>query len=68
MPILTSPQHSEYLSVREVAVMLGCTTRTIWKLSAAGRFPQPVRLTPRLPRWKRSAVEDHMAALAESCS
>lgn len=58
----TNPK--EYLSVRDVAELLGCTTRTIWRLAASGQFPRPVRLTPRLPRWRRADVDAHLAALA----
>ncbi len=57
-------ESSEYLSVRQVAALLGVTTRTIWKLSAARQFPAPVRLTPRLPRWKRAEIDAHIEALA----
>ena len=61
-PLSKTP--AEYLSVRQVAELLGVTTRTIWKLSAARKFPAPVRLTPRLPRWKRAEIDAHIAALS----
>jgi predicted DNA-binding transcriptional regulator AlpA len=64
MKNLRSDGTGDFLSVRLVATMLGCTPRTIWKLCATGRFPPPIYLTPRLPRWRRSDVEDHMTALS----
>lgn len=64
---MTLPQYhppGEFLKVREVASMLGCSPRTVWKLTAAGKFPAPVRLTPRLPRWNKNLIEIHLTALA----
>ena len=61
-------ESSEYLSVRQVADLLGVTTRTIWKLSAAKQFPAPVRLTPRLPRWKRAEIDAHIELLVTTAN
>ncbi|MGC9261889.1 MAG: helix-turn-helix transcriptional regulator, partial [Phycisphaerae bacterium] len=60
------PPTGEYMSVHQAAAMLGCTARTIWKLAAAGKFPKPVRITPRLPRWKKTEIESHLASLADA--
>ncbi len=43
------------LTVEEVARELRVSKRTIWKLTRAGSFPQPVRIAG-LTRWKRADV------------
>lgn len=47
------------LSVGEVAEMLGVSSRHVWKLTAMGKLPQPIRLG-RSARWLR---DDLLAAL-----
>ena len=61
-----APQQSaEYLAVRHVAAMLGVSIRTVWTMTSIGTLPKPVYLTPRCPRWIRSAVVDRIAQLAD---
>ena len=36
------------LDVREVAQVLGIAVRTVWRLSATGELPQPVRIGARV--------------------
>lgn len=43
-----------------VAGMLSMSIRTVWRLTAAGTLPQPVRYNRKLVRWKRA---DLLAAL-----
>ena len=43
------------LTVREVANRLGVSSRQIWKLTASGRLPAPVRLA-RSVRWRESDI------------
>jgi len=38
------------LSASELARVLGTSTRTVWRLLAAGRLPHPLRVGTR-PRW-----------------
>jgi excisionase family DNA binding protein len=45
------------LSVCEVAERLGVSTRQVWKLTASGRLPAPVRLA-RSVRWRESDISD----------
>lgn len=45
------------LNVRQVAGMTGLGQRTVWKLSAAGRMPRPVRIG-RAVRWRRDDLID----------
>ena len=44
------------LDVKQVAELLNIGVSTVWALVKEGRFPEPIRLTSRCSRWKRSAV------------
>ena len=44
------------LTVHDVAGMLSCSARTIYRLNDAGRMPKPVRLGS-LVRWPRAIIE-----------
>lgn len=46
----------ELLTVREVAALLGCSPRHVYRLSADGRMPAPVSLGA-LVRWNRNSVQ-----------
>jgi len=56
---------TEYLNVKQVAVILGVSTRTAWRLVASGRLPKPVYLGAKSPRWERGKLEAHIAALGK---
>lgn len=45
------------LDVRQVANLLGCSTRHVCRLSEAGLMPSPVRLGKVLIRYRRDAIE-----------
>ena len=45
--------------------MLGISTRLVWKLTAAGKFPQPIRPTPKLPRWRKADIDAYVGDLAD---
>ena len=45
------------LTVGDVARMLCCSARTIYRLTDSGRMPQPVRLGA-LIRWPRQTIEN----------
>jgi excisionase family DNA binding protein len=49
------------LTVHEVARMLKCSARTVYRLADGGHMPRPVKLNT-LVRWSRSAVESWIAA------
>ncbi len=53
------------LSVSDTAKMLGISTRLVWKLTAAGKFPQPIRPTPKLPRWRKADIDAYVGDLAD---
>jgi excisionase family DNA binding protein len=54
------------LDVQQVADLLNCSTRHVYRLADAGRMPQPVRLGA-LVRWPRHAIEDWIAAGCKPC-
>lgn len=47
---------SALMDVEQVAAMLRCSTRHIYRLSDAGRMPRPLKLGA-LVRWNRTEVE-----------
>jgi len=54
------------LDVQAVAVMVGCSSRNIYRLSDGGRMPRPVRIG-RLVRWRTADIEAWIAAGCPSC-
>jgi len=60
-----SPQGG-MLNVDDVAKMLRCSTRTVYRLADAGRMPRPVKLRA-LIRWPRDQVESWIADGCPSC-
>ena len=48
---------STFLSDTQLAARYGTHRGTIWRWVQAGRFPEPVKLTPGCTRWKSSDVE-----------
>lgn len=55
---------AELLDVRNIAALLGgCSTRHVYRLSDAGFMPRPVRLG-NLVRWRRAEV---LAWIADGC-
>lgn len=44
------------LDVKQVAELLNIGVSTVWALVKEGRFPEPIRLTSRCSRWKRSDI------------
>jgi excisionase family DNA binding protein len=49
------------LTVHDVARMLNCSARTVYRLTDAGKMPRPVKLGA-LVRWPREVVEQWIAA------
>lgn len=52
---------SELLNVREVAKTLGVCARLVWKMSASGQAPKPVRLG-RCVRWRVGELREWIEA------
>lgn len=51
------------LDVRAVAALLGCSPRTVYRLSDSGRMPRPLKVGA-LVRWRRSDV---LAWIMDGC-
>jgi excisionase family DNA binding protein len=68
--ILTAPPDPAappaLLDVEQVAALLNCSTRHVYRLADAGRMPAPVRLGA-LVRWRRRSIEDWIAGGCRSC-
>lgn len=54
---LKDPNGRLALSATEVACLLGIARSQVFKLVAAGRFPKPIRLGRKNPRWLVSDLE-----------
>jgi len=48
------------LTVHDVARMLSCSARTVYRLTDSGRVPRPVKLGA-LVRWPREVIEHWIA-------
>ena len=60
-PVRSAESPAKLIDVRNVAELLGCSIRHVYRLSDAGRMPAPVKLGT-LIRWSRIAIEDWIAA------
>jgi excisionase family DNA binding protein len=54
----------ELLTSQQVAERLAVSVRTLWRLVAAGKFPQPVRYNRKLVRWKSADVTRYIDSLS----
>ncbi len=54
------------LTVHDVARMLNCSARTVYRLTDTGRMPKPVKLGA-LIRWPRETVTHWIAADCPAC-
>jgi len=58
---VSPPQESAtMLTVHDVARMLSCSARTVYRLTDSGRVPRPVKLGS-LVRWPRETIEQWIA-------
>jgi excisionase family DNA binding protein len=53
------------VNVREVARLLNCSTRHVFRLTDAGHLPSPVRLGA-LVRWRKTDVDQWIAGGCQS--
>ena len=53
----------ELMTSQQVAERLAVSVRTLWRLVAAGKFPQPVRYNRKLVRWKTTDVSRYIETL-----
>jgi predicted DNA-binding transcriptional regulator AlpA len=52
------------LTAKQVAWLLACSRRHVWRLVRRGKFPPPVRYSDKLPRWSAPAVRRYLRGLA----
>lgn len=50
----------QLLTVKEVAHQLKISVRSVWKFTAAGQIPKPVRIG-RSARWRQDELEQFIA-------
>lgn len=48
---------AELLDVQEVAALLSCSSRHVYRLADGGKMPRPVKLGS-LCRWSKKAIDD----------
>ena len=46
----------ELLTAPEVAAILRIHAKSIWRLVRDSGFPKPIKISPRITRWRRSEV------------
>ena len=46
-----------YIRMKELAMMLGISKQTIYRLIAQNKFPKQIRLTERTAVWRLSTIE-----------
>jgi len=61
MPATTPAMLPALLDVRQVAQLLGCSGRHVYRMSDSGRMPRPAKLG-NLVRWNRTEIEDWISA------
>jgi len=54
------------LDVNQVATLLNCSSRHVYRLSDAGRMPRPVKLGS-LVRWSRAAIQQWIESGCQNC-
>ena len=54
----------DLLTAQEVARRLSIGVRTLWRLVAQGKLPQPVRYSRKLVRWKVTDIDSYIQALS----
>lgn len=57
-----TPETSAMLTVDDVAGLLACSSRHVYRLTDSGRMPRPVKLGA-LVRWSRASIESWISGL-----
>lgn len=60
----SEPSVPRMINVREVATILGVSTRSVWRLVARGELTKPIRIG-RSARWRIRDIEAWIDASAE---
>jgi len=54
--------HVQLLDAREVARVLAISVPTLWRYVKQERVPQPIRLSPKVIRWRLRDIERFIGA------
>ena len=52
----------ELVSAEQLAKRLSVSRRTVFRLTSAGKLPQPIRLSKRTVRWDWQAVQEFLSS------
>lgn len=52
-----------FIGLHQVLAVYPVSSDTLERLIAARKFPQPIKLSPRIRGWSVRAVRDHLASL-----
>ena len=55
----------QYLTVKEVAKILNIGRTTVYLWANQGTFPQPIKFSPQVTRWRLSDIKDWEASRAK---
>ena len=66
MPFFPPPPEParDLLTAKDVARRLSIGVRTLWRLVADGKLPQPIRYTRKLVRWKTADIDRYIQSLS----
>jgi predicted DNA-binding transcriptional regulator AlpA len=63
-PISTDPlDNLIFIRVKALATCLSVTKNTIWVMCREGRFPAPIRLSPKVTVWKVADIREWIAKM-----
>ncbi len=54
----------DLLTSQDVARRLSIGVRTLWRMVAAGKLPQPIRYSRKLVRWKATDIDRYIQSLS----
>jgi prophage regulatory protein len=55
------PLGERFLRIQEVMKKVGMGRATIYARVNSGQFPRPIKLSPRMARWRESEIEQWMS-------
>ena len=61
-----APRFSEtqLLTVRDVAALLRIHPRSVWRAATAGDIPKPIRIGPKVVRWRMADLQAFIGGAA----
>jgi predicted DNA-binding transcriptional regulator AlpA len=55
---------AQLLTAREVAALLRIHPRSVWRATSAGDIPKPIRIGPKVVRWRLSDLQAFIGGAA----